>query len=190
MDIKEVKKKLGGQFSFMFDFINSIVKDLQLNKDAKILDVGTGQGRMAIILALNNYKVITGEPEGDDPEYAQQDWLANAKKVNVDHLISFKYLEAKNLPFGDNFFDAIFSMGALHHMGNKAAAFSEFSRTVKPNGTICIFEPSPQVVEVIRKDHPSHPDAEDPRDYTQTLPLSVAIKDSKTFNAFIFTKKQ
>ena len=132
MDIREVKKKLGGQFSFMFDFINSTVKDLELHKDARILDVGTGQGRMAIILALNNYKVITGEPEGDDPEYAQQDWLANARKVNVDHLISFKYLEAENLPFGDNFFDAIFSMGALHHMGDKVAAFSEFSRTVKP----------------------------------------------------------
>ncbi len=81
MDIKEVKKKLGGQFSFMFDFINSTVKDLELHKDARILDVGTGQGRMAIILALNNYKVITGEPEGDDPEYAQQDWLANAKRL-------------------------------------------------------------------------------------------------------------
>ncbi len=188
MDIREVKKKLGGQFSFMFDFINSTVKDLELHKDARILDVGTGQGRMAIILALNNYKVITGEPEGDDPEYAQQDWLANAKKVNVDHLISFKYLEAENLPFEDNFFDAIFSMGALHHMGDKAAAFSEFSRTVKPNGIICIFEPSPQVVEVIRKEHPSHPDAEDPRDYVKTLPLTVVIKDSQTFNAYIITK--
>ena len=190
MNIREVKKKLGAQFSFIFDFINSIVKDLQLNYDAKILDVGKGQGRMAIILALNNYKVITGEPEGDDPEYAQQDWLANAKKVNVDHLITFKYFEAENLPFEDNFFDAIFSMGALHHIGDKAAAFSEFSRILKPNGTICVFEPAPKVIEMIRKDHPSHPDAEDPRTYTQTLPLSVAIKDSPTFNAFIITKKE
>ncbi|MHA1256293.1 MAG: class I SAM-dependent methyltransferase [Promethearchaeota archaeon] len=190
MDIREVKKKLGGQFSFMFDFINSIVKDLELNKDAKILDVGTGQGRMAIILALNDYKVITGEPEGDDPEYAQKNWLTNAKKVNVDHLITFKYFEAENLPFGDNFFDGIFSMGALHHMGDKVAAFSEFSRILKSNGTISIFEPSSQVIEVIRKEHPSHPDAEDPRDYTQTLPLSVVIKNNPAFNAFIFTKDQ
>jgi len=190
MDITEVKKKLGGQFSFMFDFINSIVKDLELNKDAKILDIGTGKGRMAIILALNGYKVLTGEPEGDDPDYAQQDWLASAKKVNVDHLITFKYLEAENLPFEDDFFDGIFSMGALHHIGDKTAAFSEFSRILKTKGTICIFEPSPQVIEVIRKQHPSHPDVEDPRDYTKTLPLSVAIKESPTFNAFIFTKDQ
>ena len=190
MDIKEVKKKLGGQFSFMFDFINSIVRDLKLNKDAKILDVGTGQGRMAIILALNDYNIITGEPEGDDPDYAQQDWLASAKKVNVDHLISFKYFEAEKLPFEDDFFDAIFSMGSLHHIGDKAAAFSEFSRVLKTNGMICIFEPSPQVIKVIRKEHPTHSDAEDPRDYTHTLPFSVAIKESPTFNAFIFTKEQ
>lgn len=188
MDIREIKKKLGGQFSFMFDFINSIVKDLELKEDAKILDIGTGQGRMAIILALNNYNVITGEPEGDDPEYAQKDWLANARLVNVDHLISFKYLEAENLPFEDNFFDAIFSMGALHHIGDIAAAFREFSRVLKSNGIICIFEPSPQVVKVIQKEHPSHPDVEDPRDYIHNLPLSVVIKDSPTFNAYIITK--
>jgi ubiquinone/menaquinone biosynthesis C-methylase UbiE len=188
MDIKEVKKKLGGEFSFLFDFIDSIVKNLGLKKDAKILDVGTGQGRMAIILALNNYKVITGEPEGDDPEYAQQDWLANAKKVYVDHLISFKYFVAEKLPFEDKYFDAIFSMGALHHIGDKATAFSEFSRTLKPNGKLCIFEPRPRLVEIIRKDHPSHPDAEDPRDYIHTLSFSVATKESPTFNAFIITK--
>lgn len=188
MDIREIKKKLGPQFSFLFDFINSIIKDLELNKDAKILDVGTGQGRMAIILALNNYKVITGEPEGDNPEYAQQNWLDNAKKVNVDHLITFKYFEAENLPFEDNFFDAIFSMGALHHIGDKTAAFSEFSRTLKPKGTIGIFEPAPKLIEMIRKEHPSHPDSEDPRDYTHTLPFSVAVKENPTFNVFIFTK--
>lgn len=188
MDIKEIKKKLGGEFSFLFDFIYSIVKDLGLKKDAKILDVGTGQGRMAIILALNDYKVITGEPEGDDPAYAQQNWLAKAKKVNVDHLISFKYFEAEKLPFEDKYFDAIFSMGALHHIGDKATAFTEFSRTLKLNGKLCIFEPRPRLIEIIRKEQPSHPDAEDPRDYTKTLPFSVAIKDSSTFNAYIITK--
>ena len=75
-------------------------------------------------------------------------------------------------------------------IGDKAAAFSEFSRVLKTNGMICIFEPSPQVIKVIRKEHPTHSDAEDPRDYTKTLPLSVAIKESPTFNAFIFTKEQ
>ena len=189
MDIREVKKKLGGQFSFMFDFINSIVKDLELNEDAKILDVGTGKGRMAIILALNKFNVITGEPEGDDPDYAQQDWRINAKKVDVDHLISFKYFKAENLPFEDNYFDAIFSMGALHHIGDKTVAFGEFSRILKSNGTICIFEPGSKVIEMIQKQHPAHPDAEDPRDYVYNLPLSVVIKEG-VFNAFIFTKDQ
>jgi len=42
----------------MFDFINPVIQKLNLDKNAKILDVGTGQGRMAIILALNNYIVI------------------------------------------------------------------------------------------------------------------------------------
>jgi len=42
MDIKEAKEILGNKFSFMFDFINPIVQNLNLEKNAKILDVGTG----------------------------------------------------------------------------------------------------------------------------------------------------
>jgi len=189
MDIKEIKKKLGPQFGFLFDFINSTVLDLNLDKDAKILDVGTGEGRMAIILALNNFKVITGEPKGDDSEYAKKDWLVKAKKVNVDHLITFKYFEAEKLPFEANYFDAIFTMGSLHHINNKASAFDEFIRTLKPDGVLGIFEPSPKGVKMMKQRSPSHPDAVDPRIYAQKYPLSMEIKESPMFNAFIFIKK-
>ena len=189
MDIKEIKKKLGAQFSFLFDFINSIIKDLELDKDAKLLDVGTGKGRMAIMLALNKFKVITGEPKGDDPEYAQKDWLKKAKKVNVDHLITFQYFEAEKLPFEDNFFDAIFCMGSLHHINDKAVSFKEFLRTLKLHGKLCIFEPSLKLVEILRKEHPSHSDPENPRDYIRNLPLKITKEYNGPFNVFIITKK-
>jgi len=190
MDIKEAKQILGNQISFMFDFINPIIQKLNLNKNAKILDIGTGQGGMAIILALNNYKVITGEPEGDNTEYAKRDWLTNAKKVNIDHLITFVHFNAEDMSFENESFDAIFLYGALHHIDDKPAAFKEFMRIIKkPNGVICIVEPTPKVIEGMRKRFPSHPDAVDPRVYAKTYNLSVDVKNNPLFDAFIFKKK-
>ncbi len=189
MDIKEAKKILGNEFSFMFDFINSVVQGLGLDKDAKILDVGTGQGRMAIILALNNYKVITGEPKGDNSEYAKRDWLNNAKKVNVDHMITFMHFNAMDMSFEDGAFDAIFLQGSFHHVDDKVSAFKEFIRETKPNGIICIFEPTPRGINAMRKRFPSHPDAVDPRNLAHNYNLYVEVINGSFFDAFVFKKR-
>lgn len=189
MDIKEAKEILGHEISFMFDFINPVVQKLNLNKNAKILDVGTGQGRMAIILALNNYKVITGEPEGDNTEYAKRDWLNNARKVKVDHLITYIHFNAEDMSFENESFDAIFLYGALHHIENKSSAFKEFIRTTKPRGIICIIEPTPKGIEAMRKRFPSHPDAIDPRIFAKNYNISVEVKNSPLFDTFVFKKR-
>ena len=188
LEIKQAKEILGPEFSLIFDLLNPIIHDLKLSKEAKILDIGTGKGRMSISLALNNYKVITGEPESDNSEYAQQAWLEDAKKVKVDHLINFKPFNAEQIPFKDKSLDAIFIMGALHHIDDKAATIKECIRTIKTNSVICIFEPTIKGIKIIRKGFPTHPDAVDPRVYTQNLRLSVEIKKNFMFNAFIFRK--
>jgi len=185
---KEIAKIFGAEFGFVFKFLDKVVKHLNLEKDSKILDIGTGQGRMAITLALNNYKVITGEPESDNSEYAKQAWLEDAKKVKVDHLINFKPFNAEQIPFKDKSLDAIFIMGALHHIDDKAATIKECIRTIKTNSVICIFEPTSKGIKIIRKGFPTHPDAVDPRDYTQNFELSVEIKKNFMFNIYIFKK--
>jgi len=185
-EIEHAKKILGIEFSFIYDFLNPIVRNLELTKDATILDVGTGKGRMAIILALNNYKVLTGEPEMDNSEYAKQDWFEKAKVVNVDHLITFKSFNAEKMPFEDKFFDAIFMLSTFHHINDRSAAFKEVNRIIKPNGRICIMEPNQRRIKSVRKRFPTHPDAVDPRDYTEAYSLNVDIKRGSLFDAFIF----
>ena len=136
MNKKEIKKLLGTEFAIIYNDINPVIQSLNLDQQTNILDVGTGKGRMAITLALNGYKVITGEPESDNSEYAKQDWLIDAKKVKVDSFITYKPFDAEKMPFEDNYFDAIFILGALHHMNNPASAFKECIRITKKNGKI------------------------------------------------------
>ncbi|MFX1390836.1 MAG: class I SAM-dependent methyltransferase [Promethearchaeota archaeon] len=187
MDLKEVKKLLGIEFSLIYDAVNPIIKNLNLDKDSKILDVGTGSGRMAITLAFNGFSILTGEPDDDISEYAKRDWLKNAKKVNVDHLITFTPFHAEKMPFNDEEFDAVFIMGALHHIDNKKAALEESVRVIKSGGVICVIEPSKKMLHFIKKEIPTHPDIVDPRDFA--VNLSVEYIKGEFFNSFIIKKQ-
>ncbi|MHA1931932.1 MAG: class I SAM-dependent methyltransferase [Promethearchaeota archaeon] len=190
MDIEELQDKLGKEFVFIFNDINPVLQDLELEKTAKILDVGTGMGWMAIILALNNFKVITGEPESDESEYAKQDWLESAKKAKVDHMITHTPFKAEEMPFEDASFDAIFILGSLHHVDDQEATLKESIRVLRLNGIICIFEPNDNLMKIIRENKfPSHPDAVDPQNYTQELHLSLELIERPYYNAYILRKQ-
>ena len=190
MDIEKAKEILGKEFNLTADFTNEVIQDLRLPREARILDVGTGLGNMAITLALNGYSVLTGEPETDDSAYAKQDWLGNAEKVNVNHLIEFKNFAAENMPFENHTFDAVLMLGSFHHIDkhNRVKVLQECIRTSKPNAVICIFEPNRKAIDMIRQMHPSHPDAADPGEYAHGLHLVVTKKTGSFFDAFIFHK--
>jgi ubiquinone/menaquinone biosynthesis C-methylase UbiE len=185
MEFEEAKKHLSAQFNVIADTLNDIVQNLKLKPDSKLLDIGTGRGLMAITLALNNYKVITGEPEDDESIYAKKDWQNDAKKVGIDHLITFKHFNADNLPFDDISFDAVFIYGSFHHIESKYYAVKECLRVLKKKGSLCIIEPSEKMIKRIRKINPDHPDAVDPRNFIKELPLSVEIIEKDLANAYI-----
>jgi ubiquinone/menaquinone biosynthesis C-methylase UbiE len=48
--------------------------------------------------------------------YRVSRFFENAKRAKIDHLIKYKSFDAKNIPFDDGSFDAIFSLGTFHHI--------------------------------------------------------------------------
>lgn len=190
MNITEAKEILGAVYNFSAEDTDRIIKHLKLPIDAKILDIGTGFGYLAITLALNGYSVLTGEPEDDNSKYAKHDWLNNAEKVRVDHLIKFKAFDAKDMPFEDNTFDAVFSLGSLHHIDKKyrVDVLRECIRISKIKALICFFEPNQNSIKIIRELDPTHPEAANPNEYVRGLNLGSQKIEGSLFDAFIFQK--
>ncbi len=187
------KSTLDEKFRINADLIDGVIDYLNLPSNAKILDIGTGHGVMAIILALNDFKVITGEPEGD--HFA--DWKSRVEKVNVEDMITFQPFKAENLPFEDLTFDAVFLYNSFHHIDAKEKAIKECIRVTTPNGgIICIIEFNKNGIERLRKIRPGHPDAVDPRKIVEDtiikadLNITAEMRIGNLANAYIFKIKK
>lgn len=184
MSLEKAKELLGDMFRFNADFLFNTVKQLHIPRSNKILDIGTGFGTMAIILALQSYKVLTGEPEGHN----WSNWREAAKKVGVEKNISFEFFRAEELPFDNDSFDALFCYTSFHHIDDKYSAMREFRRVIHSEGIIVMFEFNQEGIIIVRSSMPNHPDVVDPRDYTKNLHLTSDIIEGQNINAYIFKK--
>ena len=188
MDFNDAKQIIGGLYQVIGDSLNNIVKQIKLDVNARILDIGTGDGKMAITLALNGFKVITGEPENDFSLYAKKNWQENAKKINVEEYISYLPIDAEKLPFENDFFDAIFMYGTFHHVKNPKIALMECLRSIKKNGVICIIEPNDIMMEKIKIRNPSHPEIIDPRNYINNFKVLISTIEEDKLNGYLIYK--
>ena len=99
-----------------------------------ILDVGTGTGFFAVLLAQQGHRV-----EGIDLTPAMLEearWLA--KQRNLD--ITFREMDAQNLLYPDAVFDVVISRNLTWTLPDPERAYASWFRVLKPGGVLLNFD--------------------------------------------------
>jgi len=104
------------------------------NDKLKILDVGTGPGIVALMLAELGHDV-TGVDLSED---MLKNALGNREALGVS--VDFRKGDAEHLPFEDESFDAVVNRYVLWTVPNPKTAISEWNRVLKPGGKIVIID--------------------------------------------------
>jgi ubiquinone/menaquinone biosynthesis C-methylase UbiE len=119
--------------------------------EGSVLDVGTGQGLLAIELARRGSPVVSI----DVSEEEQRVGKANADSEDLSQRITFLTLDAQTLPFPDGTFGAVATLDALHHLADGPAVFSEMRRVLEPSGRILLAELTSDGFALVARVHES-----------------------------------
>jgi|GEM_PF-1197798 len=104
----------------------------------KILDVGSGRGELAILLAKQGARVCGIDYSRDAVSLART--ALKKQKFDIRKNVSFRLMNAKELKFKPEYFDLVVSTEVWEHLyeAEKIKFLSEAKRVLKPNGRIYI----------------------------------------------------
>ena len=105
----------------------------------KILDIATGTGDFAIMLAKLKPKKIIGL---DLSKGMLDVGIKKVKDKNLEGLIEMVLGDSENLPFTNNYFDAVTVGFGVRNFENLDKGLQEIHRVLKPNGIFVVLETS------------------------------------------------
>ncbi len=112
----------------------SILVEAVGEKPLKILDVGTGTGFIALLLAEMGHEVIGVDIAEDMLKQAQR--KVDSLQLDVKFLLG----DADKLPFGDEIFDLVINRHVFWTMPEPEKAAAEWKRVLKPGGKLVIID--------------------------------------------------
>jgi len=112
-------KQIGSEY---FD----IVTKEMVNKNTVMGDFGCGSGRFAKYWQPTVQKLVAIDPS--EAIFVADNLLGDATNVELCQS------SIDNIPYPDNYFDFVMSIGVLHHIPNTQKAMSDCVKKVKPNG--------------------------------------------------------
>ena len=137
---------ISGRYDFLNHFLSMGIdilwrrKAITLIRDIEpkvILDVATGTGDFAIeAMSLKPDKIIGV----DISEGMLAVGRKKMKSKKIDHLIELCSGDSENLPFADNFFDAVIVAFGVRNFENLERGLAEMLRVVRPGGKVVVLE--------------------------------------------------
>ena len=126
------KNELGNEMGQRW--LREIERFLPEGGSLDILDVGTGTGFFAVLLAQQGHRV-----EGIDLTPAMlEEARTLAKQRNLD--ITFREMDAQNLAYPDGTFDVVISRNLTWTLPDPQRAYAEWFRVLKPGGVLLNFD--------------------------------------------------
>jgi ubiquinone/menaquinone biosynthesis C-methylase UbiE len=120
----------GGQnrITWWRNYLSDFLPDQDVN-ERLILDVGSSIGEISRSLGERNARMVCLDLSLRS--------LARCREINREAEIY--HGSALELPFADNSFDHVISIGVLHHTPDCRRGFGEVARVVAPGGTVVVF---------------------------------------------------
>lgn len=116
-----------------------VLKIVSDKKPKAILDIATGTGDLAILMAQTNAENIVGL---DISAGMLEVGKKKVQEKNLSNVIELVLGDSENMPFEDNYFDAITVGFGVRNFENLEKGFAEILRVLKPNGVFVILETS------------------------------------------------
>ncbi len=115
-------------------WLDIIYQKLDHNKTLKILDIGTGSGFLAILMASLGHEVTAID--------LSPSMINSAKKLSIDlgYSIDFKVMDAENLSFHNESFDVVISRNLTWTLPNVEKAYTEWHRVLIYGGLLLNFD--------------------------------------------------
>jgi len=111
-----------------------ILREAVGDEKAKVLDIGTGPGIIALLLADMGHSVTGMDLSEDMLKKARE----NAGRLNLQ--VQFKQGDAENIPFEDGSFDAVVNRHVLWTLPDPHKALTEWKRVLRPGGRLVIID--------------------------------------------------
>ena len=133
------QEKISSIYSTELNWFSKIFIDLS-GSGNKVLDIGSGNGKLAISMAQKGNTVIGLDVSKIAVEKASE----SLKKKSQTLLVEFRLGDARKLPFEDNTFHFITSQDLIEHISEEDfnVHLKEVYRVLKPGGRYLFWTPS------------------------------------------------